>query len=163
MRCLGLGKVALVASAVAAACAASLPHPPYSPQPSSALTVVSTPPPPARVETIPKSPQKGATWIDGEWAFRRGRWSWVKGRWVIPPAHATFSPWTSARSATGEVLYAPGAWRDSDGGVLEPPPALEFAEVQAGPVVGPEGVSEITGRNLQSVPQPELPSDAGVE
>jgi hypothetical protein len=156
--------VVLMAAGIAAwACSGSPPHPPYSPQPSSALTAVTLPPPPARVEVVPKSPAKGAVWIDGEWSLRRGRWSWVRGRWVMPLANATYSPWTLTRASNGEVLHAPGAWRDADGGVLEPPAALALAAVQAGPVVDSEGVSEVTGRNLQAMPKEMATPEAGVE
>jgi hypothetical protein len=76
---------------------------------------------------------------------------------------ATFSPWTITRNANGDVLFAPGTWRDADGGAIEPPEALALAAVQAGPVVDSEGVTEVTGRNLQAMPRVAVITDAGAD
>jgi hypothetical protein len=122
---------------------------------------VPIPPPPARVEMVPPSPAKGAVWIDGEWSFRRGRWAWVLGRWVEPPPDRTFSPWVVVRNASGDVLHAPGIWRDKDGHPVDAPPALALATAQGGPVVDAEGVTEITGRTMKTPEKPVLPTDAG--
>src|SRR5580658_9305492 len=116
------------------ACSGRLPHPTYAPQPSSALTSVPIPPPPARVEAVPPSPGKGSVWVDGEWSYRRGRWAWILGRWVIPPPDTAFSPWVVVRGANGDVFHAPGTWRDKDGHPIDPPQALAVANAQAGPV-----------------------------
>jgi hypothetical protein len=148
--------------AVALACNGSLPHPPYVAQPSSALTAVPLPPPPARVEVVPPSPAKGAVWIDGEWVFRRGRWAWTLGEWVVPAPGTFFSPWTSVRTADGTLLHAPGVWRDAKGQPVASPPPLAVATAQAGPVVNAEGVTETTGRTERpgaSPPAPQGSSD----
>src|ERR1700759_4439944 len=95
------------------ACGATLPHPDYVQQPTSALTVVGYPPPPARVEFVPKQPSKDAVWIDGEWQWQGRRWAWRIGRWVVPPAGARFAPWMMVRDPAGVVYYAEGTWRNA--------------------------------------------------
>jgi len=147
------------------ACSGSLPHPTYVPQPTSALTSVPIPPPPARVEAIPPKPSaKGAVWVDGEWSYRRGRWAWVLGRWVVPPPDAAFSPWTVVRDADGDLFHAPGTWRDREGRAIDPPPALAVANAQGGPVVDAEGLTEITGRTMKNAEMPVMPAmDAGAD
>jgi hypothetical protein len=57
------------------------------------------------------------------------------------------------RNAAGDVLYAPGTWRDESGRPIDPPKALEFAVVSAGPIVDAEGVTESTGRSLEVMPR----------
>jgi hypothetical protein len=153
----------LVVGLAAWACSGSLPHPPYVPQPSSALTAIPIEPPPARVEAVPASPARGAVWVDGEWTYRRGRWAWVLGRWVIPAPDTAFSPWTVVRSADGDLLQAPGVWRDKQGNPIDPPAPLKMAEAQAGSVVDPEGVTEQTGRTLTAIPKPVAVTDGGAE
>jgi hypothetical protein len=140
---------------VAVACSSSPPHPPYVAQPSSALTAIPLGPPPARVEVVPPSPRKGAVWIDGEWTYRRGRWAWVLGRWVVPAPGMAYSPWVLVRSADGDLLHAPGVWRDQGGHPMDPPAPVVFATAQAGPVVDAEGVTEATGRTVKSVSIPD--------
>ena len=144
----------------ALACSGSLPHPRYLAQPSSALTAVPMPPPPARVELVPPLPAKGAVWVDGEWVFRRGRWAWSLGQWVVPAPGTFFSPWTAVRSADGTLLLAPGVWRDANGEPIAPPQPLALATAQAGPVVDAEGVTETIGRTVKpggATPSPTSP------
>jgi hypothetical protein len=155
-------------SLVVCACAGSLPRPPYTPQPSSALSVVPIPPPPARVEEVPRAPVSGAVWIDGEWLYRRGRWAWVLGRWVTAPPGAFFSPWAVVRAPDGAIYFAPGAWRDKNGKAVAAPPSLAVASASAGAVVDAEGVIQSTGRTLKpemasegSLEAPQEPADAG--
>jgi hypothetical protein len=150
---LGQGACVLFAI-VTLACSSALPHPRYVAQPSAALTAIPLPPPPARVELVPPSPARGAVWVDGEWTYRRGRWAWVLGRWVTPAPGTSFSPWTLVRRPDGELLHAPGVWRDGGGRPVDPPPPLAFATAQAGPVVDTEGVTEATGRTLKTAPGP---------
>jgi len=140
---------ACIFCAVVLACSGSLPHPHYMGQPTTALTAVPMPPPPARVEVVPPRPAGGAVWVDGEWVFRRGRWAWSLGEWVAPAPGTFFSPWTAVRSADGTLLHAPGVWRNAKGEPIAPPPPLALATVQAGPVVDAEGVNEAIGRTVK--------------
>jgi hypothetical protein len=140
--------VGLVATlALSAGCGASpLPRPPYSPQPSSALSVVPNEPPPARAERVPpRPPANDVVWIDGEWSWRRRRWAWTPGRWVVQPPGATYSPWCTVRAPDGSLYFAPAVWRDAKGVALDKPPKpLVSASVEAGVVVDAEGNAERT-------------------
>lgn len=141
--------VALWVFPLVAGCTRRLPHATYTPQPTSALVGVTRAPPPARVESVPAQPDPQAVWVDGEWTWRRQRWAWMPGRWVHPPAGATFSPWVFVRGPDGTLWYAPGAWRDARGDVVEAPPALAVATVEASEVLNPEGARETTGPTLR--------------
>lgn len=116
-----------------------LPAPSYVEQPTSALTAVPYPPPPARVETVPKQPREEAVWIDGEWLWQGRRWAWKPGRWVVVPTGARFAPWTSVRDKTGGLYVAMGVFRDPKGSALEDPTPLLTARARSGPLVSPEG------------------------
>jgi hypothetical protein len=147
--------VALATSSAMLACAPSLPHPAYVPQPTGALVEVDQPPPPARVEIVPQRPAPSAVWVDGEWIWRRGRWAWLTGRWVLAPAGTTFSAWVFVRGTDGKLWYAPGAWRDASGAAIDPPRALSLASVEAGAVVDADGTTETTGPILHDRPHAE--------
>jgi hypothetical protein len=134
---------------LAGACAARLPHPAYTPQPTEALVEVALSPPPGRVEVVPARPAAAALWIDGEWAWRRQRWAWMPGRWVEPPAGATFSPWAFVRGPDGKLWWAPGVWRNATGSVVAAPSPLAVASVESGPVIEPYGAIETTGPTLR--------------
>jgi hypothetical protein len=132
------------------ACGGRFPRPPYSAQPTSALTELRLPQPPARVEAVPPRPKPTAVWIDGEWAWRRGRWAWLPGRWVEAPPGETFSPWVVVRGPDGRLWMAPGTWRDAKGNAIEGPRALAYGVVDSGQVVNAAGSIEPTGRTLKS-------------
>lgn len=136
---------------VSAACGFDLPHPRYQRQPTSALTPVPFPPPPARVEYVPAEPdQEGVVWIDGEWEWKGRSWSWKRGRWVVPPsATAEFSPWATIRSADGLLYIAQGTWRSPQGLAIAAPPAISYGKPTAGAIVDSEGVSEHTGKSIK--------------
>lgn len=160
MKRTGLGLSLCIFSASVLACVGALPHPKYVAQPSSALSAVPLPPPPARVELVPPSPRSDAVWVDGEWVFRRGRWAWSLGAWVAPPPETFFSASTTVRTADGTLLHAPGVWRNAKGDPVPPPPALAVATAQAGPVVDAEGVNEAIGRTLKPGSAAALPAPA---
>jgi hypothetical protein len=145
---------------LACACAPSLGHLTYAPQPSSSLESVDQPPPPARVEIVPARPSGQAVWVDGEWLWRRGRWAWLTGRWVAPPPGAVFSAWVFTRGEDGRLWYAPGAWRDARGAVLELVP-LARASVEAGALVDADGTTETTGPILRDRPHEAQPEPEG--
>jgi hypothetical protein len=104
-------------------------------------------PPPARFEYVPAQPNaKGAVWIDGEWALRRGRWGWTVGRWVVVPLGVKYAPWAFERAADGTLRFAPGAFRDAAGNAVDPPVPLVEAKAGTVAVVDPDGFTETTGR-----------------
>jgi hypothetical protein len=139
-----------IASLVLVACAGRYPRPPLSAQTTSALTELTMPLPPGRVEEVPPRPSSNAVWIDGEWTLRRARWSWMPGRWVEPVAGETFSPWVVVRGADGRLWHAPGAWHDAQGATIDGPPALATATVESTEVVNASGLTEPTGRTLRT-------------
>jgi hypothetical protein len=130
----------LVAMGCAIACGGpSVRLPPYGRHTTEALVEVPYPPPPARVETVPKAPSNGAVWVDGEWVWQSRRWAWKPGRWVAPPRGVVFVPWTSVRDQRGVLYVASGIWRDSQGREIDEPPLLAAARGRSGGVVTPEG------------------------
>jgi hypothetical protein len=133
----------------ALACSHTLAHPPYTPQPQTALVEVGTPPPPGRVEAVPGRPSESAVWIDGEWLWRRGRWAWLPGRWVEALATATYSPWVFVRGPDGRLWYAPGVWRNASGSPAEAPRPLAIASVASTEVVNASGSTESTGPTVK--------------
>jgi len=135
MRRLGVG----IVMALVACGSARLPKPTYMQQPSEALQQADFPPPPARSEVVPAAPRSDAVWIDGEWVWQGSRYAWKTGRWVVPPASASYAPWTSVRGSMGTFYIAEGKWRDGKGLEVADPPALSVAKVRAGAVVNSEG------------------------
>jgi hypothetical protein len=139
---------------LALACGSSrIPTPPYAQQTTSALTEVPYPPPPARVEKVPKRPDDRAVWIDGEWTWQGRRWAWRQGRWVDPPEDGVFSPWATVRDASGTLYVAAGTWCTREGATLPDPPPIVAGRPTTGAMVNPEG--EAVG------PAPIAPADAG--
>jgi hypothetical protein len=67
----------------------------------------------------------------------------------MPPPDATYAPWTYVRGPDGKIWYAPGAWHDAKGAVLDAPPALAVAVVDTGEVVNATGQTERIGRPLR--------------
>jgi hypothetical protein len=158
-----------VGAALVTACGSPVVHPPVTPQPSAALVEVDSPPPPARVETVPPRPSGVAVWIDGEWIWRRARWAWLEGRWVAPPSGGAFAPWVFVRGSDGRLWYAPGTWRDSQGAALPAPAALARASVEPSGVFDAEGNAVQTGPIVKErpsssptdVPSPVRPDGSG--
>jgi hypothetical protein len=135
----------LAASVLLSCSAARIARPRFSPQPTSALVVVTHEPPPARVESAPPRPTTpGVVWIDGEWSTKRRRWIWTPGRWVVPPPGATYSPWVTVRAPDGQLYFAPAQWRDAKGASIDAPKALATSTVESGAVVDAEGEMERT-------------------
>src|SRR5215471_11175795 len=106
-----------------AACGSGIPRPPGAPQPTNALVEVDYPPPPARVEMLPKQPSGDAVWINGEWLWLGRRWSWRPGMWVVSPRNAAYARRVLVRRGDGKLLFAPGSWRDSEGREVAAPDA----------------------------------------
>jgi hypothetical protein len=137
---------ALLLILILGACAGPLPHPPYVRQSTEALVPVGFPPPPARMEFIPRQPSSAAVWIGGEWAWRGRKWAWRPGRWTVAPPGAAFSPWTTVRDHEGNLFFAPGVWKDASSREIPEPTSLAVASPNEGPVTDPEGEAENTGR-----------------
>jgi hypothetical protein len=176
---------ALVLASVVACGEKRLPGPRLVGHPTSALVEVPYPPPPARIEAVPKAPTETAVWIDGEWMWQGKHWVWKAGRWVEPPRHAAFAPWTTVRDANGTLYFAAGTWRDATGAEVPEPAPIASARPHRGTVVNAEGeevppspiASPERGAPRRSVedggvPEPdatpfpadaEPPSDAGME
>jgi hypothetical protein len=101
---------------------------------------------------IPERPSETAVWIDGEWRWRRRRWFWVYGRWVEPPEQgARFARAALRFDQTGQLFFAPGAWRTSDGKTLSYPEARDRAATTTGDVVEETGVLEEVGPNRETM------------
>jgi len=115
------------------------PGPSYTKHPTSALIEVPYPPPPARVEAVPKQPNGDAIWIDGEWTWQTRRWAWKPGRWIKPPTNAKFAPWTQVRNPVGTLYFASGVWRDSKGEEVEEPAPIVIGKPTPASIVSPEG------------------------
>jgi hypothetical protein len=63
----------------------------------------------------------------------------------VPPDGAKFAPWTTTRTDRGDVLFAPGIWKDRDGHTVASPPAIAFARTAVGDTTSPSGGDEKTG------------------
>ena len=135
---------------LAVGCGSSLPEPSRSePIPVRAENAVEVPypPPPARVEFVPEQPRSGTVWVDGEWTWTGTRWAWTYGRWVAPPDSATFSPWKTARTPDGALLFVPGTWRNAAGKEIAEPEPLARGRARSERVPIPPGEDEETGPN----------------
>lgn len=141
----------VLATGIAVACGSSVPMPSYVAQPTSALSPVPFPPPPARAEQISKQPDSDAVWVDGEWVWQTRRYAWRKGRWIIPPAGARFAPWTAVRDKTGNLYVATGVWRNANGEEMVEPAAVgERGKPRGGAVVSADGDAVRIGRPASS-------------
>jgi hypothetical protein len=106
-----------VCAALSGACSSSLARPAVGRVPKDAFIEVPYPPPPARVEVIPRQPNDhdAWVWVDGQWEWDGKAWKWTAGAWVMPPAGATFTRWTAVRRSDGRLFFARAAWRDRTG------------------------------------------------
>lgn len=141
-----------------AACGDSArPEPAFVTQPADAFVPVPYPPPPARVEYAPPSPRQGAVWIGGEWDFRFRRWVWTYGRWVVAPQRARYAAWRLRREANGDLSFAVGSWRDSQGRQVDAPAPLATASARENAVIEEDGTKQQVGPN--HAPPPPTPPD----
>jgi hypothetical protein len=132
-RALALGVALTLAS-----CGRALPTPRTGAQPESVFIDVPYPPPPARVEVLPKQPRAGTVWIDGQWYWQGQRWEWSPGGWVAPPEGAHFAEWALVRASDGRLRFAPASWRDERGREVPAPPFVATA-------IGEEWMNERAG------------------
>jgi hypothetical protein len=134
------GSLGVAAATAIFACGGRrLPAPRYVGQPQEALVDVPYPPPPARVEFVPESPDQRAVWIDGEWVWPGRRYAWKPGRWVRPPENASFAPWAAVRDTIGTLYVAEGSWRDGNGNEVAAPAPLKTGRPSPGTITDPEG------------------------
>ncbi len=115
---------ALVGSCVSvlSACGVDVPPgPPKAPNSTGNYIEVPYPPPPGRIEYVPKRPNDKALWVDGEWRYRGRRWRWVPGSWFDVPAGARFAHWASTIRSDGVFMYASGEWMDANGKAIPAP------------------------------------------
>lgn len=154
----------LAVTLAAVGCASSPPpHPPWVPQPTSALIEIPFPPPPARAEYMPKSPVADAVWVDGEWRWKGRRWAWESGRWVVVPTGAAFSPWVTVRNGDRVLFLASGTWRDASGAEIPAPKSLAIGSASPGSVVASDGVTEETGPNIKDPTVEKKPEEKTLE
>jgi hypothetical protein len=113
---------ATIAVVGVAGCGASLRLVPVGPHATDAATiVVSTPPPPAKVETVTTDPGAPCAWQDGRWDWVDQTWEWVPGGWVVPPDSCHYAypeaVWVPAVAAAGKgvLFYLPGRWYRESG------------------------------------------------
>ena len=81
-------------------------------------TVVESPPPPARVETVPPDPGEPCAWLDGRWEWTGRTWEWAPGAWVVAEHECRYAPPEATWVAAGErglLFYLPGRWYRGDG------------------------------------------------
>lgn len=105
----------LLAVLAALACGSSLHEVPRGPHDVALAqaVVVSSAPPPAKVEQIPMSPRAQCAWQDGQWLWVAQHWEWRPGSWVLPAAGCHYADpimtWAQA-AQRGVLYYTHGAW-----------------------------------------------------
>lgn len=107
------GVAAGAAIVLGVGCGSSLPTPALGSHAGEEPMLVPYPPPPARVEVIPKPPpdMKKPVWVDGEWSWKGRRWVWQPGQWTEPYPGALYAPPATVRLADGQIAWFPGSWR----------------------------------------------------
>lgn len=93
-------------------CAPRLPVPKAGSHVGDRYVAVPYPPPPAKVETIPSSPNEDAVWVDGQWRWNGTGYGWRPGQWVVAAEDAAYAPPSLVRLRNGELLYYEGSWRE---------------------------------------------------
>jgi len=104
---------ALAVAPLLAGCGSAIASPKLGPHYQEEPLAVPYPPPPARVETIPRHPRemKNPVWLDGEWQWKGRRWVWQEGHWELPLAGGYYAPATTLRIADGTLYYYQGEWK----------------------------------------------------
>lgn len=70
---------------------------------------IATPPPPPRVEVIPRAPSPGHFWVGGHWKWAGRRHVWVGGRWLESRPNEVWIRDHWAHRG-GEWFFHPGHW-----------------------------------------------------
>lgn len=109
------------------ACGSSLRLAPLGGHPATAAppVVVDSPPPSAKIESIPADPGSGCAWLDGHWEWASETWEWTPGAWVAVEDGCHFAEpeavWVPS-AGRGLLFYLPGEWyRDRDGAKCKAP------------------------------------------
>ena len=77
---------------------------------NAAVLVVKKKPPVVKVEVRPRAPYAGAVWVNGRWAWKKGKYVWVKGYYVKPRKGYVWVPGHWNKRPGGYVWVA-GHWR----------------------------------------------------
>jgi hypothetical protein len=80
-------------------------------------TVVSSMPPPGKVEIVPPHPPelKRPVWIDGEWEWSAGRrWVWKEHGWEENHPGEVYELPVTKRLPDGKLVHFPGRWKRPD-------------------------------------------------
>jgi hypothetical protein len=105
----------LLAAAIAlTACGGShLPLPATGPHTGDKPVLVTTLPPPGKVEIVGKPDEKlkSPVWLDGEWDWTGRRWEWKEGRWEEPMPDGYYAPPRTVRDKDGSLAYYKGVWK----------------------------------------------------
>ncbi|HVJ91159.1 MAG TPA: hypothetical protein VM580_15255 [Labilithrix sp.] len=79
-------------------------------------------PRPPPLEFVPPRPSSEAVWVDGSWVWLGNRYGWKYGSWVVAPPGVRHARWVLVRrSSDGQLFFAPSAWKDASGEVIERP------------------------------------------
>jgi len=105
----------------------SLPTPTHTTHPAEAFVEVPYPPPAALVEVVTNRPDKDSVWVDGNWVWRGRYYVWRRGGWLRAPAGARYADWQAYLAQDGRLLFAPGAWYDTEQRVVTAPRPLRMA------------------------------------
>lgn len=113
---MGQRQLLLVAasSVLSGACSSSLPVPPRTVHPPVAYEEVPYPPPAALAEVVPPPPGSSSVWQDGYWTWQGKFYRWRHGGWVDVPPGSYFAEWQSYYTGDGRLMFAGGAWYQSD-------------------------------------------------
>lgn len=84
--------------------------------------VIDTPPPSARAETKPASPDPKYAWVPGHYIPVKGEWQWVAGKWAQPPT--VESVWIQGSYDAQTKRWSEGHWQP-DGKPATTPPLNE--------------------------------------
>ncbi|MEM9694992.1 MAG: YXWGXW repeat-containing protein [Myxococcota bacterium] len=78
---------------------------------------VPYPPPAAKGEEVPPSPDPEAVWIDGYWHWNGRRYVWRTGSWARVPEGYGYAGATAVRLRDGTLMWYPPTYKPLDDGV----------------------------------------------
>lgn len=148
---MNVARVLIVVAVAAVGCGFTVPTPKTGPHESEEPIEVPFPPPPARVELIPKPPEakkKVAVWVDGAWEWKGHRWVWLAGDWEVPQPNSYYAPPMTVRLSDGTLAYFPGAWKGVAG-------APEAAPLPAAPTDSTPAPPPSTPAPSDAAPAPD--------
>jgi hypothetical protein len=74
------------------------------------VNIALGPPPPRRVEVVPRQPGTGYLWIEGDWIWDGHQYRWASGRWEAPRPGWMWVP-PQWQPAGAHYRWRPGHWR----------------------------------------------------